>query len=192
MFARVRADGRKAAATRWLAVFVTAVLITVMGPVLLSVIFVIALQESRVFCDWQRRFNKRILNPAKLNLAGGASSPYAVVRHVGRRSGRTYATPVRVRPTPEGFIIPLPYGSEVDWCRNVLAAGGCTISWHGHDYAVREPDVVDLATVLSLVPLPRWRTRLWSGGLARGPLKRVRYLRVKWLSDVPEGALVGA
>ncbi len=192
MFSRVRANDRKARVIRWPAIFLATVLVAVLGPVVLSVIFIIVLQESRVYRDWQRRFNKRILNPAILSLAGRPSSPWALVHHVGRRSGQTYATPVRVRPTPEGFIIPLPYGSEVDWCRNVLAAGGCTISWPGHDYAVREPDVVDLATVLSLVPLPRWRTRMWSGGLARGPLNRLRYLRVKWLSEVPEGVLTGA
>jgi len=32
---------------------------------------------------------------------------YGVVHHRGRRSGRTYTTPVVVRPTADGFVIPL-------------------------------------------------------------------------------------
>jgi deazaflavin-dependent oxidoreductase (nitroreductase family) len=167
------------------------VLLTFLGLALLLLLFLIALQKQRAFRDWVRHFNKRTLNPAVLNFAGRPWSPYAVVHHVGRRSGRMYSTPVNVRPTPEGFVIPLPYGSNVDWCRNVLAAGHCTISWNGNDYPVGEPEVIDVATVLSLVPLPKWRAQMWDGLLSRGPLKTVPYLRVKHLSVVPEGAMAG-
>lgn len=191
MFSHESAKDRMAAVTRWFARFLSTLLLTFLGLALLLVLFMIALQKLRAFRDWMRHFNKRILNPAVLNFAGRPSSPYAVVHHVGHHSGRTHSTPVRARPTPEGFIIPLPYGSDVDWCRNVLAAGHCTISWNGNDYPVGEPEVIDAATVLSLVPLPRWRAQMWGGFLSRGPLKSVPYLRVKRLAVVPKGVLAG-
>ncbi len=71
---------------------------------------------------------------------------------MGRRSGRKYATPVVAAATDEGFVIPLPYGENIDWLRNVLAAGGCTIDWRGESYEVTEPDIVDSSTALSALP----------------------------------------
>lgn len=96
--------------------------------------------------DRIRQFNKRILNPAVLTFAGRRM--YAVVRHVGRRSGQMYATPVVAEPTEDGFIIPLPYGSDVDWCRNVLAASRCTIKRNGLMYSGYEPAIVDQGAAL--------------------------------------------
>ena len=185
------AKNRMAAVTRWFARFLSTMLLTFLGLALLLLLFMIALQKLRAFRDWVRHFNKRTLNPAVLTFAGRPLSPYAVVHHVGRRSGRTYSTPVSARPTPEDFVIPLPYGRDVDWCRNVQAAGHCTISWNGNDYPVGEPEVIDAATVWALVPLPRWRAQIWDGLLSRSPLKTVPYLRVKRLSVVPEGVIAG-
>ncbi len=185
------AKDRKAAVIRWFARFLSTILLTFLGIALLLLLFIIALQKLRAFRDWVRQFNKRTLNPAILNFAGSPLSPYVVVHHVGRRSGQTYSTPVSARPIPDGFIIPLPYGSNVDWCRNVLAAGRCTVAWNGNDYPVGEPEVMDLASVLPLVPLPRWRALVWGRLLLRGPLKTVPCLRVKYLSVVPEGAIAG-
>ncbi len=185
------AKDRMAAVTRWFARLLSTILLTFLGLTLLLLLFLIALQKLRAFRDWVRQFNKRTLNPAVLNFAGRPSSPYAVVHHVGRRSGRTYSTPVSARPTPEGFVIPLYYGSNVDWCRNVLAEGRCTISWNGNDYPVGEPEVIDAATVLPLVPLPRWRAWIWGSLLLRSPLMTAPFLRVKHLSVVPERAIAG-
>lgn len=47
----------------------------------------------------------------------------AVVVHLGRRSGRSYRTPVNIFPTRDGYVIALTYGPSSDWVRNVLAAG---------------------------------------------------------------------
>jgi len=46
-----------------------------------------------------------------------------VVVHRGRKSGRTYRTPVAVFPASNGPVIGLFYGSQSDWVKNVLAAG---------------------------------------------------------------------
>ena len=74
-----------------------------------------------------RVFNKHVLNPAMLTLAGRKHWYAAVIRHTGRRSGKSYATPVVADRVADGFILPLPYGTGVDWLRNVLAAGSATI-----------------------------------------------------------------
>jgi deazaflavin-dependent oxidoreductase (nitroreductase family) len=86
----------------------------------------------------------KVLNPLFRRLNGRAGVPLlALVYHTGRRSRRTYATPIGVGTTGDAFLIPLTFGSESDWCRNVLAAGGCTIKYQGREYAVTDPVVVD-------------------------------------------------
>lgn len=94
------------------------------------------------------RIGTRHLNPLMLSLAGSRRLPmFAVIHHRGRRSGRSYATPLGARPTVDGFVIPLTFGQQADWFRNVQAAGGCVIRWKGVNYPVTEPVVVDWATV---------------------------------------------
>ena len=80
----------------------------------------------------RRGIDTRIANssiPAMLNIAGTRFRSLSILRHVGRRSGREYATPITAFPLGDGFVIALLYGdvATVDWCRNVIAAGACTI-----------------------------------------------------------------
>jgi deazaflavin-dependent oxidoreductase (nitroreductase family) len=75
--------------------------------------------------------------------------PWAQLHHRGRRSGTAYVTPVAVLVTPETVVIGLPWGPGTDWVRNVMAAGGCTIRWKGHDYAVTAPQLVDKSVALA-------------------------------------------
>lgn len=92
----------------------------------------------------------RVFNPFVLGHAGSRRRlKYAVIHHQGRRSGRPYATPTSARPTPDGFVIPMAFGEGADWVRNVLAAGGCVIEWEGTEYALVDPEVVDLAAIRS-------------------------------------------
>ena len=89
----------------------------------------------------------RLFNPLVLLLAGTRFLPlYGVVTHRGRRSGKTFRTPVVVRATGDGFIVPMPWGESTDWYRNVRAAGECGIRWKGRDYTVVQPEVIDAAT----------------------------------------------
>jgi deazaflavin-dependent oxidoreductase (nitroreductase family) len=98
-----------------------------------------------------RQVNKRVTNPAAMLVAGRAGIRLAVVRHVGRRSGQPYATPVWAEPVAGGFIIPLFYGLDVDWLRNVRAAGQFTLELDGAAHAVGSPEVIDRAAGLPLV-----------------------------------------
>jgi deazaflavin-dependent oxidoreductase (nitroreductase family) len=67
---------------------------------------------------------------------------YGVLHHIGRRSGREYATPVVVRSTAEGTWVPLPFGESTDWYRNARAAGGLRVTWRGRDHWLADPTVV--------------------------------------------------
>lgn len=76
--------------------------------------------------------------------------PWALVHHTGRRSGKPYTTPVAaLTGTPGVFIIGLPWGTQTDWVRNIVAAGGCTLDWRGQKIAVTDPQFVDKDTALA-------------------------------------------
>jgi deazaflavin-dependent oxidoreductase (nitroreductase family) len=83
--------------------------------------------------------------PLSRPLAGRRLFPlWAVVHHHGRRTSREYAVPVAVRVSPGAFTIPLPWGDETQWLRNVLAAGACTIRWNGADHVATAPRVIGM------------------------------------------------
>src|SRR5262247_2222753 len=71
-----------------------------------------------------RQVGKFLVNPLVIRTLAGRVGPYAVVRHVGRRSGRAYATPAWAASRGDDVLIALILGTETDWCRNVRAAGG--------------------------------------------------------------------
>ncbi|WP_370331896.1 nitroreductase family deazaflavin-dependent oxidoreductase [Mycolicibacterium hippocampi] len=96
--------------------------------------------------DGVRTFNKHVLNPAMLLLAGRKHWYAAVLRHTGRRSGKAYATPVVAERVADGVIVPLPYGTGVDWLRNVVASQHATITVRGRTYAVTDPQLIDAET----------------------------------------------
>ncbi|MGH2377370.1 MAG: nitroreductase family deazaflavin-dependent oxidoreductase [Candidatus Limnocylindria bacterium] len=101
-----------------------------------------------------RQAGKYLVNPLILRTAAGRLGPTAIVRHVGRRSGRTYATPVYAGRLGDDFMIALLVGTEADWCRNVWAAGRCTLRLRGVSYALTGPELVDQATALRAFPVP--------------------------------------
>ena len=67
-------------------------------------------------------------------------------KHDRRRSGKYYATPVVADRSADGFILPLPYGTGVDWLRNVLAAGRRRSRSAGKHIDVVEPEIIDAAS----------------------------------------------
>ena len=68
------------------------------------------------------------------------------------------APPVVAVPVADDFIVPLPYGQAVDWLRNVQTAGTATLEHQGITYEVSDPQVLDAATALPLVPADIART----------------------------------
>lgn len=98
------------------------------------------------------RFNLLVTNRVLGPLARRAPG-FAIVSHVGRRSGRAYRTPVNLFRSGDRYVIALTYGADSQWVRNVLAAGAVDIETRGQRLHLVDPEVVHDAQ-RSLVPEP--------------------------------------
>lgn len=68
---------------------------------------------------------------------------FAILSHRGRKTGRTYRTPINVFHKDNGYyFIFLTYGSHVQWVKNVLAAGSCSIETRGRVVELVEPELI--------------------------------------------------
>lgn len=105
--------------------------------------------------DNERPPAQRAFQPVATALAGRRWFPlWAIMHHRGRRSGTEYANPVAIVPTADKsvIVIGLPWGKNTNWARNVVAAGGTTLTWKGRAVRVTDPQIVDAAIA---VPLAR-------------------------------------
>jgi deazaflavin-dependent oxidoreductase (nitroreductase family) len=91
------------------------------------------------------RMFTRAMRPLAMRSAGQEGSNTSVVRHVGRRSGQTYETPVIAVQHDDSFLIALPYGGRTDWLKNVLDQGSAAIVTNGRTYEVDRPEVIPMA-----------------------------------------------
>jgi deazaflavin-dependent oxidoreductase (nitroreductase family) len=89
----------------------------------------------------------QVTRPLAMRSAGKVGSNTAIVRHVGRRSGHPYETPVVAVRHEDSFFIALPYDERTDWMKNVLAGGGAEIVSSGSVYVVDHPQVVPMTEV---------------------------------------------
>ncbi len=105
------------------------------------------------------RWNKAGLNRVVQHVAPWLPG-LALVVHRGRRSGRTYRTPVNVFGTEDGFIMALTYGPDTDWVQNIQAAGGCELRTGGRVLRVAEPRVYRDETRRGIRPVERQVLRL--------------------------------
>jgi deazaflavin-dependent oxidoreductase (nitroreductase family) len=99
-----------------------------------------------------RPFTKRVINPVTRLFAGWMPG-FAILTHVGRKSGRTYRTPINVFRRGDHYLFALTYGADVDWVKNVLAAGGCEMRAGGRDVRLVEPELF-VDPELRLMPPP--------------------------------------
>ncbi len=99
-----------------------------------------------------RTFVKHFVNPLLRNFARASRGPFALLRHVGRRSGKTYEIPIMVWRVEDGFVIALTYGPQVDWLRNLQAAGQGSLLWHKQEYVFQKPEFIDAKTALPALP----------------------------------------
>jgi deazaflavin-dependent oxidoreductase (nitroreductase family) len=125
-----------------------------------------------------------MLNPLIVKLAGRRHFPMAAqIRHVGRRSGRTYTTPVTARRSGNMILIALTFGNQSDWSRNVRSAGGGSIRIEGEDYDVTQPQIMSRQDAKPLVnaafsPMERAGFRMLG-------IKQVMALRVVSATHLP-------
>jgi len=99
-------------------------------------------------------FLRNYFNPLTRKIAHSSRGPFAIVRHVGRRSGKTYETPIIVGRADDGFVFELTYGPDVDWYKNLQAAGGGNLVWHGKDYTINKIEPLDTETGRAAFPVP--------------------------------------
>ncbi len=90
---------------------------------------------------FMRRVNRVFTNPLMGTFAW-LVPPLAVVHHVGRKSGRPYRTPVVAFRSAAGFVIPMTYGRDVDWARNIVGADRCEIVQMGQRFSLHNPRIV--------------------------------------------------
>lgn len=84
---------------------------------------------------------RRFVNPVTRLFAGWLPG-FAILTHVGRRSGRTYETPINAFRRGDHYVFALTYGSQVDWLKNVLSAGECRIRTRGRIVRLVDPEVI--------------------------------------------------
>jgi deazaflavin-dependent oxidoreductase (nitroreductase family) len=98
------------------------------------------------------RFNSRFTN--RITRAFADRFPgFGIVTHVGRRSRRTYRTPVNVFRNGDRYVIALTYGADSDWVKNVVAASGCELQTRGQTVRLTDPRIVADSS-RRLVPVP--------------------------------------
>lgn len=141
---------------------------TAVGPIVLGYLIYRVFESVVRIAVWRsawqpaidalRRYNKTVGVGTRVAPHGTpatskmASRRTATVHHTGRRSGRHYITPVWAERAGQSFFIQLPYGTDVDWCRNVHAGGGCTLEHKGVRYHTIAPMIVPAAVARPHLP----------------------------------------
>ena len=110
-----------------------------------------------------RRFNRAVTNRLQRRSAGRPGAYASVMRHQGRTSGRAYETPIVPFAVDGGFVIPLPYGADTDWLKNVVARGSAVLVTDGRTFTVDRPEVIATDTVGDAFPPGERRTHRWFG-----------------------------
>ncbi len=87
------------------------------------------------------RLNKKVTNPIQRRWAPHLA-PFAMVEHIGRKSGTRYSIPVLAWVQGNRLSIILAYGPDTDWVRNIQSAGRFEIIRKNKHYTVVGPRVV--------------------------------------------------
>jgi deazaflavin-dependent oxidoreductase (nitroreductase family) len=98
-----------------------------------------------------RHVATRYINPITRPVAGRLPT-FGILTHTGRKTGRTYQTPINVFRRGDDYFFFLTYGSDVQWVKNVLAVGRCSLETRGQLVELVEPELV---TDPELRPAPR-------------------------------------
>jgi len=105
------------------------------------------------------RWNKAGLNRVTRHIAPWMPG-LGVIVHRGRRSGRSYQTPVNVFSAGDGYVVALTYGPDSDWVKNVLAAGGCELRTRGQIIQLGSPRLFHDESRSSIRPVERQVLRI--------------------------------
>ena len=97
-----------------------------------------------------RPFTTKVVNPITRRFAGWMPG-FAILTNVGRKSGKTYHTPINVFKRGDHYVFVLTYGSNVQWLKNIFAAGSVEMRTRGRDIHLVEPELI-VDPELRLVP----------------------------------------
>jgi deazaflavin-dependent oxidoreductase (nitroreductase family) len=101
---------------------------------------------------WLLPFTTHVFNRFS-RLFAGYLPWFAILRYTGRRSGKTYRTPMNVFRHDRDYVFALTYGSDVQWVLNVQAAGGCEMQTRGRLVRLGDPRLI-VDPTRRLMPLP--------------------------------------
>ena len=104
----------------------------------------------------------RYVDPVLRPVAGRLPA-FGIVTHRGRTSGREYRTPVNLFRRGNEFLFFLTYGSDVDWVKNILAAGRCSVRTRGRDVELVEPGLIADPELTLAPPFVRFVERRLAG-----------------------------
>ena len=94
---------------------------------------------------------RRFANPFLVNLAGHGW--FVELEHVGRKSGTAYRTPLLAFREGDTITVALTYGPDVQWLKNLRAAGGGRMHWRDSMLYLGPPH--DLATEDGIARMPQ-------------------------------------
>ena len=98
-----------------------------------------------------RPFTIRVVNPVTRLVAGWLPG-FGILHYRGRKSGKEYRIPMNVFRRGDEYVFALTYGPDVQWVKNVIAAGECRLVTLGRSRRLIGPRLVHDPT-RSLMPL---------------------------------------
>ncbi len=87
-----------------------------------------------------RSFAIRFVNPVTRLVAGWLPG-FGILQYRGRQTGKAYRTPMNVFRHGDRMVFALTYGTDVQWVKNVLAAGELDVRTVGRDLHLVEPEL---------------------------------------------------
>ena len=102
---------------------------------------------------WLARFNRSVTNRI-LGRIPRRWSPFVIIFHQGRKSGKPYATLGAAFRTPDGFVLTPTYGPDCDWVRNVLTAKSFAIDRRGTTRRLHNARLIPRSEAWRYLPAP--------------------------------------
>jgi deazaflavin-dependent oxidoreductase (nitroreductase family) len=96
----------------------------------------------RTRLQFLRPFTTNVFNRISRRVAGRLPG-FGILLYKGRTSGKSYRTPMNVFRDGDSYVLALTYGSDVQWVKNVLAAGGCDLVTRGRTVHLVEPELFE-------------------------------------------------
>ena len=94
----------------------------------------------RTRLQFMRPFTTRFVNPVTRLVAPWLPG-FGLLKYRGRKTGTAYRTPMNVFRRGDDYVFALTYGAEVQWVKNIVAAGECTVRTVGREVRLVEPQL---------------------------------------------------